>query len=232
MSTYILNIETSTSNCSVCLSKDGLPWIVQTIQNQAAHAEKLTLFVQEVMATAQLSLSDLDTVAVSQGPGSYTGLRIGVSVAKGLCYALDKPLIAVDSLKILAYAAQKEDYQADALYIPLIDARRMDAFAGIYNIDLQEVKKPFFCTLEPNSFEDLVDGKTVKKVILVGNATEKYRSIITHKDIVISNIVYPSAQYMTALAQASFEAKKFEDTAYFEPFYLKMPNVTKAKSVL
>lgn len=230
MSTKILIIETTTKSCSVCLSKDGAPWIVREIQDQAGHAEKLTLFIQEIMDTAAMQLQELDAIAVSQGPGSYTGLRIGISTAKGLCYALNKPLLAIDSLQALAWGAAQWSNSAKAAYIALMDARRMDAYVGIYNNTMDCLKKPYFATLEATSFDFLLEKEGIEQLVLVGDATAKYQPVITDRaEVVFSPILLPSSKYLAALAQKAYEKEDFVDVAYFEPFYLKMPNITKPK---
>ena len=131
--TKILSIETSTKNCSICLSKDGQPWIVRETKSPTGHAEKITLFIQEIMNTASLSLANLDAIAISKGPGSYTGLRIGVSTVKGLCYALEKPMIAVDSLQGLAAGARAMNPSPNTAFVALIDARRMEVYSSLFD---------------------------------------------------------------------------------------------------
>lgn len=224
----ILHIESSTPNCSVTLSKNGKAWIVRQAQDAKGHSEKITLFIQEVMQTAQLQLADIDAVAVSKGPGSYTGLRIGVSTAKGLCYALDKPLIAVDTLQALAWAAQQENPQPQTAYIGILDARRMDAYVGVYGSDLVAIKKPYFCTLSIDSFQSFLEAG-FQKIVLAGDATTKFGTLGKVSDVEISSILLPSSRYMCELAQTKFDKKEFESVAYFEPFYLKKPHITKPK---
>ncbi|MCH2023001.1 MAG: tRNA (adenosine(37)-N6)-threonylcarbamoyltransferase complex dimerization subunit type 1 TsaB [Saprospiraceae bacterium] len=229
MSTKILNIETSTRCCSVCLSKDGLPWIVREAQCQSGHAELITLFIQEIMETAGNTLKELDAIAVSKGPGSYTGLRIGVSTAKGLCYALDKPLIAIDTLEALAYGAMEFDNAPNTVYAAMIDARRADAYVEIFDSEGVSIKDSYFCTLVPGTFDFLLEQKNIKRVVFVGDALDKYKEIVSNPHVNPGSVVLPSAKFMTFLSQKAFEKKQFEDVAYFEPFYLKSPNITKPK---
>lgn len=225
---HILHLETSTQNCSVCLSRDGKPWIVQQLQDPSGHAANLTLFIQKVLQLADLKLEDIDAVAVSQGPGSYTGLRIGISTAKGLCYTLNKPMIAVDTLQALAMATPKEKHKKTA-YVGMLDARRMDAYVGIYEADGTIVQAPYFCTLTPTSFDHLLTSEGYERVFLAGDATSKYTDSVTNDAIIISTVGLPNASYLCALAYAQYQKKMFVDTAYFEPFYLKKPHITKAK---
>lgn len=229
MAIKILSIETSTRSCSVCLSKDGQAWIVREVQSQSGHAEQLTLFIQEVMQTANLDLKDLDAIAVSQGPGSYTGLRIGISTAKGLCYALDKPMLAIDTLQALAFGAIQDYYNPKAAYVALMDARRMDAYVGVYTADYQTLKAPYFATLEPTTFDDLLENTAIEEVVLIGDAVEKYQEICTTSPLKISTVQLPSSKYLPHLAYLAHQAKQEVDVAYFEPFYLKKPNITKPK---
>lgn len=229
MAIKILSIETATRSCSVCLSKDGHPWIVREVQSLSGHAEQLTLFIQEVMQTANLDLKELDAIAVSQGPGSYTGLRIGISTAKGLCYALDKPMLAIDTLQALAFGAIQDYYNPKAAYVSLMDARRMDAYVGIYTADFKTLKAPFFATLEPNTFDDLLENTEIEEVVLVGDAIEKYEAICASKPLKISTVQLPSSKHLSYLAYLAYQAEESVDVAYFEPFYLKKPNITKPK---
>lgn len=229
MASKILTIETSTKSCSTCLAKDGKPWIVRETKSQSGHAEKITLFIQEIMDTAGISLEEVDAIAVSKGPGSYTGLRIGVSTVKGLCYALNKPMLAVDTLQALAWGASTYETGNKIAYVALMDARRMDAYVGIYNHQMEVIKAPYFATLAEDSFDFLLEDEAIEEVVLVGDATEKYQPLLTNEKIRISKVELPSAKYMAGLAQQALDNNAFEDVAYFEPFYLKKPNITKPK---
>ncbi len=236
MSTYILAIETTTQNCSVALIRDGQPWIVRQDDQANGHAQHITLFVQEVMATAQLELTALTAIAISQGPGSYTGLRIGLSTAKGLCYALNKPLLAVDSLQALAWGAQNQTKgHAKVGYLSLMDARRMDAYVGVYDANLQALVEPYFATLSTNSFDALLQEHQLDAWIVGGDAAAKFRSLFgagLPQHLQWSGVLQPSAKYMGSLAQTAWEASALQSVAYFEPFYLKKPHITRAKPKL
>lgn len=226
--THILNIETTTTVASVSLSRNGYTWILREDQGSNDHARHLTQFIQEVLQQADLSMQQLDAIAVSSGPGSYTGLRIGVSVAKGLCYSLDKPLIAVDTLAALAYGVQlAHPVQAKDQIISLQDARRMDAYAAVYNTRLETIKAPFFLTLEEQSFADL----SAERLWVAGNAGPKWQASLqqTPPYLAFSSVLAPSAKYMEQLAFQAFQQSQFENLAYYEPFYLKKPHITKAK---
>lgn len=227
----ILNIETSTNVGSVSLSRDGSCWILREEKESGDHARQLTVFIEEVMDVSGLSLKDIDAVAVSAGPGSYTGLRIGVSVAKGICYTLNKPLLAVNTLKSMAYGLLLNNKPGpNDLIVSVQDARRMDAYAAVYNYRLETIKEPFFLTLETDYFLDLIaeDGK----IYVCGTATDKWSKIVDHPSFVFSELQYPSSRFMEKLSHELSLNKQIEDTAYFEPFYLKAPNVTLPKNPL
>ncbi len=212
--TYILNIETATKNCSVAIAKDGeILFCEETAEEGYSHAEKLHVFMENVLKKANLTFADLSAVAVSQGPGSYTGLRIGVSSAKGLCLALSIPLIAVDTLQVLAAQAEVKS----GLIVPMIDARRMEVYTAVFNAQLQKVSdtKPEIIT--ENSFQEL-EGI----IYFVGDCAEKAKSVLKNERFVfLENVVYPSAKEMALLSFDLFQQNKVVDVAYFEPFYLK-----------
>lgn len=224
----ILNLETTSKSCSVCLSKDGWAWVVQEDHTANGHAELLTLFIQKVLDRAKIDWSAVDAIAISKGPGSYTGLRIGTSTAKGICYALQKPLIAVDTLQSLAWATQQYYQKEKAALVTLIDARRMDAYAAIFDHKLQAIQAPYFCTLTTDSFLEHLQKSQIDKLYIAGDACPKYEELLGKlPNVVYSPIKSVSARYLAALAEQQFQEKKFEDIAYFEPFYLKMPHITK-----
>lgn len=211
---YILNIETATKNCSVSLSKNNQTVAVKELcEEQFNHAEKLHSFIKNVVNEAQISLNDLNAVAVSKGPGSYTGLRIGVSAAKGLCYALNIPLIAIDTLAVLA-----EQLMIDSGFIvPMIDARRMEVFTQIFDAKLQPLSNAEALIIDEHSFQN-----TTESIHLIGDGALKCTSVLTDKKFVYHNdIVYPSAKQMSRLSYKKYAEKAFEDVAYFEPYYLK-----------
>ena len=210
----ILNIETATKNCSVSLSNEGKTMVCKEIAEQNfSHAEKLHLFIAEVLSENNLKFSDLKAVAVSQGPGSYTGLRIGVSSAKGFCYALNIPLIAVDTLQLLAKQIQIEK----GIILPMIDARRMEVFTAFYDKNFNQIRNVQAEIIDENSYAEIDET-----LHLVGDGTEKFKNTLTNdKFIFHSNVIYPSANEMSALSYEKFQKQDFVDVAYFEPFYLK-----------
>ncbi len=211
---YILNIETATKNCSVALAKNGETILCKEMAEQGfSHAEKLHLFIEEIIKEAGITFSDLSAVAVSQGPGSYTGLRIGVSAAKGLCYALEKPLISVDTLTVLANQLQIEN----GIIIPMIDARRMEVYSAIFNAKKEMIREVQAEILTDSSFADTDDA-----VYFVGDSNEKAKTILSKSNFnFVDTIFYPSAQEMSAISYRKFIDNSFEDAAYFEPYYLK-----------
>ena len=210
----ILNIETATKNCSVSLSKNGKTIFFKEHADQGySHAEKLHVFIDQVIKECQINISEINAVAVSKGPGSYTGLRIGVSAAKGLCYALNIPLIAVDTLEILANQVQKKD----GLIVPMLDARRMEVYSAIFNNDLEKISETKAEILSTESYAEINE-----KIYFVGDCQEKCQTVLTKNNFeFLPEIVYPSANEMSKLSYQKFENKQFEDVAYFEPFYLK-----------
>jgi tRNA threonylcarbamoyladenosine biosynthesis protein TsaB len=211
----ILNIETATKNCSVSLGKDGqLIDLIEYAGTGYSHAEKLHVFIDEILQKNKLTTSDLTAIAVSMGPGSYTGLRIGVSAAKGLAYALDIPLIAVSTLTSLA----KQIDTQDAFIIPMIDARRMEVYSMIFDQNQQLIRDVEAEILTEASYKTYLDQK---QVYFVGDAVPKTKEIIQHPNAVFTDILYPSAKEMVVLSQAKFVKNDFVDVAYFEPFYLK-----------
>lgn len=211
---YILNLETSTRNCSVALAKNGETIICKEIAEIGfSHAEKLHVFIEEIIKEANINFSDLKAIAVSKGPGSYTGLRIGVSAAKGLCFALDIPLISVDTLKVLASQVAIEN----GVIIPMIDARRMEVYSAIFDHQYNKIRAIEAQILDENSFSEIDE-----KIYIIGDSSEKAKTILTHKNIsYLDEIQFPSANQMSKLSFEKFQNNDFEDVAYFEPFYLK-----------
>jgi len=221
--TYILNIETATKNCSVSIAKNGKTIALQELNDgKYSHAEKLHEFIKNVLEDSTIEFKDLKAVAVSKGPGSYTGLRIGVSAAKGICFALGIPLIATDTLQALAMSFAIND----GVKIPLLDARRMEVYSAVYsdkNLKTREVAAEI---IDESSFNQyLIDGE----VYFLGDGASKCKEIITHKNAVFVEDKFPSANEMGSLSFIKFKNKEFEDVAYFEPFYLKDFLVTTSK---
>ncbi len=219
---YILNIETATKNCSIAITKDGKTILCKEMAEQGySHAEKLHVFIDEALQELKLTGKDLSAIAVSQGPGSYTGLRIGVSAAKGLCFALDIPLIAVDTLQVLAVQATV----TEGVVIPMIDARRMEVYSAIFNPKGEKIRDVQAEIIDENSFE-----KFTEKVTFVGDCAEKCKAVLTNPNFVfLDEIIYPSAREMGILSFKKFQKNDFEDVAYFEPYYLKDFMVTTSK---
>ena len=216
MGVYILNIETSTKACSVALHKNGeLIVSREDVTTNFSHSEKLLKFISKLFSDAKLSLSDLDAIAVSMGPGSYTGLRIGVSTAKGLCYGLDIPLISISTLKAMSFGMALE-IKAD-LYCPMIDARRMEVYSAFFDINNTEVRKIQADIIDENSYKKELE----KKVVFFGDGSEKIKEKIKHKNAMFISDIHPSAKNMGLLSYQKFTKSLFEDLAYFEPFYLK-----------
>ena len=217
---YILHIETATRICSVGLSHyDTLIAIKEENNGQYSHSSSLTPFIEEVLKIAGIAIKNLDAVAVSMGPGSYTGLRIGVSSAKGLCFALDIPLIAVNTMAILAGLAKEFITRQDVkYYIPMIDARRMEVYSAIFDSEGQQVASIKAEIIDSNSFNNYLEQGVV---VFCGDGAMKCRDKITHHNAVFLNDMHISAAGMPQLAYKSFTAKRFENLAYFEPFYLK-----------
>ena len=179
----------------------------------------LTVFIGEAMAEAGIGYNELSGVAVSRGPGSYTGLRIGVSAAKGICYGADIPLIALDTLLIMARGLLRNIADNDGLLLcPMIDARRMEVYTALYDTAGTRVKDITAEIIDNDSFKDYLDER---KIIFFGDGSGKCRDTLKHPNAVFIEGIYPSACYMAQLSFKAFAEKKFEDTAYFEPFYLK-----------
>ena len=213
---FILSIESATKNCSVALAADGEVLALKELHEEKfSHAEKLHSFILEVMETSGRKLADLDAVAVSKGPGSYTGLRIGVSAAKGLCYALDKPLISIPTLESLARQVEMTE---EGLIVPLLDARRMEVYSAVYNSRFELVRETRAEILEEGSFSEYLDQG---KVCFLGDGAAKTKELIRHPNAVFITGRYPSAREMATIADKKAIDGQFEDLAYFEPFYLK-----------
>ncbi|CAM4105300.1 MULTISPECIES: tRNA (adenosine(37)-N6)-threonylcarbamoyltransferase complex dimerization subunit type 1 TsaB [Flavobacterium] len=210
----LLNIETATKNCSVSIAKEGKTILCKEIaEANFSHAEKLHVFIEEILNETNLTFKDLKAVAVSQGPGSYTGLRIGVSSAKGLCYALGLPLIAIDTLELLARRISIEE----GVIIPMIDARRMEAYTSLFDKDYNKIRKTEAEVINEASYEEI---KTA--IHLVGDGIMKFKEVLTNDKFVYHDeVVFPSANEMSFLSYEKYKKSDFVDVAYFEPYYLK-----------
>jgi len=222
----------------VALSEHGNLLALEESTSQHSHAEQITVFAEQVLYRAGKSFGDLDAIAVSKGPGSYTGLRIGVSTAKGFCYSLSKPLISVGTLSALAAGmisqkTEKGENPDDFLYCPMIDARRMEVYAAVYDSKLNVLRKVEANIIEEDSFAEFLKKQ---KVIFVGDGATKCTDVLGGGN---GNAVFPeepflpSATYMMAIAEQKFSQNEFEDVAYFEPFYLKdfIPGISRVKGL-
>jgi tRNA threonylcarbamoyladenosine biosynthesis protein TsaB len=212
--TYILNIETATKNCSVSLAKDGQTILCKEIAEIGySHAEKLHVFIEEILKETKVNIQELNAIAVSKGPGSYTGLRIGVSTAKGLCYALEIPLISLDTLQVLAKQVSVENGKI----VSMIDARRMEVYSAIFDKNHQKIKEVQAEILTEESYAD-----SNETLYFIGDCQEKCQTVLTKNNFkFLPKIVFPSANEMSQLSFEKFNKNDFEDVAYFEPFYLK-----------
>ena len=212
----LLAIETTTKNCSVALfDNSSLLGLKEQNSEAFSHAEQLTLFIEEVVKKSNITLKQLDGIILSKGPGSYTGLRIGTSTAKGLCYALDIPLVSVSTLQAMAFGtSKKEDYK---LYCPMIDARRTEVFASIYDKDNNEVREIRADIVDQHTYDDFLKDK----ILFFGDGAQKCELIINNSNAHFLDGVFPCAKDMGVLGFEKFANKDFEDVAYFEPYYLK-----------
>ncbi|MGO4294126.1 tRNA (adenosine(37)-N6)-threonylcarbamoyltransferase complex dimerization subunit type 1 TsaB [Chitinophaga sp. RAB17] len=214
----ILNIDTATTTGSVSLSRDGQA--IQTLVNekQQDHAATMILFVQQILKEQGILPEALDAIAVSAGPGSYTGLRVGVATAKGLCYAWHKPLLAISTLQMMAQGLVAAIKDEQAWYCPMLDARRQEVFMGLYDAGLQEIMPPQAMILEPSSLDSPL---AEKKIYFFGDGSPKWELMLSsHKNAIFAEYVI-SAAHMAPLSAQAFDKKMFVDLAYFSPFYLK-----------
>lgn len=224
----IINIETSTPVCSVALSADGEVLFGKSSFEGPSHAALVGIYVEEAIAVTKEKGLKLDAVAVSSGPGSYTGLRIGVSVAKGLCFGYGIPLIGIPTLEILAATAiHQQPKAAGELYCAMLDARRMEVYAAIYDAGLNTVRATAADIVDEQTYAAYLEKETV---CFFGNGAEKCRDVITSPNAVFIDGIHPLATNMVLLAEKAFVEGRFEDTAYFEPFYLKEFQATVAKN--
>lgn len=224
----ILNIETATGICSVGISQNGQMLSLRESPQQYDHAAQITLLVEACCTEAGVKLRDLDAVAVSRGPGSYTSLRIGSSVAKAICYAMGIPFIAVDTLESLAMAAINKE-KVKGLYIPMIDARRMEVYTAVYDHQGLRLEAPNALVVKPDSFNHYLDSG--QPLVFSGNGASKCEPVINYPQARFSQVVC-SATNLVPLAEEQYNNRQFEDVAYYEPFYLKPPNITKPKKIL
>ena len=212
---YILNIETATKNCSVALAFEGKLIAIKEINSGSySHAELLHPFVKEVLEMAKISINQIQAIAVSKGPGSYTGLRIGVSAAKGFCFAQNIPLISIETLRSLSHSLAIND----GVIAPLLDARRMEVYSAVFSSDYEQIRAIEAQIIDKNSFVEYLNQG---KVYFLGDGAEKCKDLLTHSNAVFIEDQFPSAKEMCALSYVKYKKNDIEDVAYFEPFYLK-----------
>ncbi len=211
----ILNIETSTKNCSVSIANKGEILAIKELNNgNYSHAEVLHPFIVDALKEVNLSSDKIDAVAVSKGPGSYTGLRIGVSAAKGLCFAFSKPLISIDTLTSLSHSISIEK----GFIVPMLDARRMEVYSTILDKNYKAIREIKAEIINENSFSEYLN---ISKVYFLGDGSAKCKEIIKHKNAVFIDDKFPSAKEMAKLSYEKHKKNDIENVAYFEPFYLK-----------
>ncbi|WP_421917822.1 tRNA (adenosine(37)-N6)-threonylcarbamoyltransferase complex dimerization subunit type 1 TsaB [Marinifilum sp.] len=221
----LLNIETSTAVCSVALGKDGKLLALKENKEGMKHASNLTIFVENILNENNLTIADLDGVAISMGPGSYTGLRIGVSTAKGICYGAGIPLIAVSTLQSMTKALHDTSNVSDslinkekALYCPMIDARRMEVYTAFYNSNAKLIREISADIIDENSFADELSNN---EIVFFGDGSSKCKGVIKSENGIFLDNINATALGMVELAENKFKNNELEDVAYFEPFYLK-----------
>lgn len=228
----ILGIETATTICSVALSKDGQQIAIKEEGGSYSHAEKLTPFIEAVLQEANMSLKEIDAIAVSKGPGSYTGLRIGTSTAKGLCYALNIPLISVSTLQAMAKKVSESlnNPSKNTLLCPMIDARRMEVYTALYNTQNEVVDSITAKIITPTSFQEYTQENSI---LYFGDGAKKCNELLkANEQLSYMDEGFPSASYINKIGHEKFLNQVFEDVAYYEPYYLKDFIATTAKKLL
>lgn len=217
----LLLIETSTEACSVAISEGEKVLISREVQEHKAHAKLLAPFIKEILDEKSLKVKDLSAVCVSEGPGSYTGLRVGISTAKGLCFGGDIPLLSVPTTDILARMGEANIKNADTVIIPMIDARRMEVYCAAYDSSCDRISEITAKVLDEGSFSEYFDRYS--HIIFVGDGAEKFRNCLKDEALLKSSFIQccPKASYMAIPALSRWNKKEFKDIAYFEPFYLK-----------
>ncbi|MBK0404952.1 tRNA (adenosine(37)-N6)-threonylcarbamoyltransferase complex dimerization subunit type 1 TsaB [Adhaeribacter sp. BT258] len=224
----ILSLETSSTVCSVALAQSGRLIGASELRLEKSHSSHITVLIQQLLENAGFTEKELSAVAVSGGPGSYTGLRIGTSTAKGLCYALNIPLIAISTLHALALQTIKFTANAsEYLFCPMIDARRMEVYTALLTSSLQEVLPDQAKVLDETSFRKELENQ---KIIFFGNGAAKFEAIIgsVANAFFLKNVI-PAAEAVSELAWQQYQVAQFEDVAYYEPFYVKEVHITAAK---
>lgn len=216
----ILQIETATTSCSIALAMDGQALAFKEVDQRNIHAEVITLYIEQVLAEAKVTYAGLDAIAVSAGPGSYTGLRIGISTAKGLCYALDKPLISVDTLAAMASGvSQVKNVQNNVLLCPMIDARRMEVYTAVFSKAGEMIKPTAAEIIDENSFSEILKDR---QILFFGDGADKCKVVLgKSENAIFLDSFANSAVHLSEIAAIKFQNSDFVDVAYFEPYYLK-----------
>ncbi|MCF8368691.1 MAG: tRNA (adenosine(37)-N6)-threonylcarbamoyltransferase complex dimerization subunit type 1 TsaB [Bacteroidales bacterium] len=217
---FFILIETATPTCSIAVTENEKVIEIKESNEKNSHSRLVTLYIDHLLKNNQIPISKIDAIAVSMGPGSYTGLRIGVSTAKGLCYALSKPLIAVNTLQSMAYGmiAHYTESTENLLFCPMIDARRMEVYSAIYDSNGDERRKTKAEIIDENSFMDYLESSVM---VFSGDGALKCQEVIRHSNARFFDDFKPSASHMAKAVYEKYTAQQFEDVAYFEPFYLK-----------
>ena len=231
---HFLCIDTATSVCSVGLTQNDKVLSMRESTEEKAHASCLGVFIEQVLNEGAINVNQLDAVAVSKGPGSYTGLRIGVSTAKGLCYGADIPLISVETLQIMSNGMCREALETfntgffpdSALFCPMIDARRMEVYTALFDFNNQRINSTMAMIVKEDSFDSILQNA---QVVFAGNGADKCRELLKHKNALFLDNFNHSALHMINIVQQAYHNSKFENLAYFEPYYLKDFIVTKPK---
>ena len=228
----ILCIETASDVCSIALEKDGKTIEMKETTEEKSHASQVSVFINDILKKESILPADLDAVAVSKGPGSYTGLRIGVSVSKGICYGASIPLLGIPTLQSLSWGITKLlpgplKNDPNIWLCPMLDARRMEVYSAFYDISYKEMRKASADIISTESYLDILSEH---KVVFFGNGSKKCKEIIKHTNAIFLDNIHTSASKMACFAENSYKHGKFEDVAYFEPFYLKDFQTTTPKN--
>lgn len=230
----LLNIETATTVCSVGLAKDGNTIGCKETSEEKSHASLITIFIKQLLEENKIHLHHLNAVVVSKGPGSYTGLRIGVSVAKGICYGANIPLISIDTLQALSFGIPDHteiintSIPSSGFWLcPMLDARRMEVYTAFYDTNYTIKRSVVADIITPESYKDILHDR---KIVFFGSGSIKCKPVITHPNAIFLDNVAASALKMAMFSHEAFVNKKFEDVAYFQPFYLKEFQTTTPKN--
>ncbi len=226
----LLCIETATEVCSVGLSRDGNLLSVKNSDQQYDHAASITLLIEACLHDAGKRMKELDAVAVSSGPGSYTALRVGTAAAKGICFARNIPLLSVSTLQSLALASAGDDDEPETLYCPMIDARRMEVYSALYDRRGRQITAPQALILDEKALQNYLPAN--RPLVFSGNGAHKARALVKNHQAAAFRPVLCNAAHVAPLAQEAFARRAFENVAYYAPLYLKPPNITTPKKLL